>query len=389
MMIKIAQAAKKVLVLALTLCFVAFQPPTRTVSRVSAADVVYVSKNADQSPYASIQTAIDHVADGGTVFVYPGTYTETIHIKDRTVNVLSLEGPQTTIIDGDGLDSVVWIDDGADVALAGFTVENAGGEPTLVTAGYGVAVSGSSSSKAKITHNIITENSQGGGIQIESATLGVHLEVTIDGNLITKNRFQLWGSDGGGIHFDIPTTSDVTGFVTIQNNVISRNTGYGAGGLRIVACCQYGAPGTFAIDVINNTVFSNTASYGGVGGIAANSSNLRLFNNILYENSANHMEADLSLVQAGLTALITSNDMGDGQFVRTNGNIQADPLFVDAAADNLHLGPTSPCVDAGTSVAAPPYDFDGNNRPLGSAVDIGAYEAKVLKTFLPAIMRHR
>jgi hypothetical protein len=44
------------------------------------------------------------------------------------------------------------------------------------------------------------------------------------------------------------------------------------------------------------------------------------------------------------------------------GNIDADPLFVDSAAGDYRLGPGSPCVDAGDGTVAPPKDRDGNPR---------------------------
>jgi hypothetical protein len=49
-------------------------------------------------------------------------------------------------------------------------------------------------------------------------------------------------------------------------------------------------------------------------------------------------------------------------------------IFVDPAASDLHLSSLSPAIDSGTSVDAPPEDFDGRARPQGAGYDIGAYE---------------
>jgi hypothetical protein len=55
------------------------------------------------------------------------------------------------------------------------------------------------------------------------------------------------------------------------------------------------------------------------------------------------------------------------------GNINADPLFVNAPTD-LHLQAGSPAIGTGTSVGAPSTDFDGNPRPAGGPTDMGAYQ---------------
>lgn len=59
-------------------------------------------------------------------------------------------------------------------------------------------------------------------------------------------------------------------------------------------------------------------------------------------------------------------------FSGTNGNIAADPEFVNAAAGDYHLTASSPAIDAGTSVSAPVFDLD--DRARVGLPDIGAYE---------------
>ncbi len=56
------------------------------------------------------------------------------------------------------------------------------------------------------------------------------------------------------------------------------------------------------------------------------------------------------------------------------GNISANPLFVDSANGNFQLKAESPCIDNGTSSEAPLIDFNNVTRPQGNGFDIGAYE---------------
>jgi hypothetical protein len=54
------------------------------------------------------------------------------------------------------------------------------------------------------------------------------------------------------------------------------------------------------------------------------------------------------------------------------GNLDIDPLFVDAAAGDLHLLPGSPCIDAGSRRPFPPpdgADFEGDSRLLDGDID--------------------
>jgi parallel beta-helix repeat protein len=76
------------------------------------------------------------------------------------------------------------------------------------------------------------------------------------------------------------------------------------------------------------------------------------------------------------SSVVTYTNVPPGGFTPDATNIYADPMFVDEANGDLHLKPSSPCIDAGDNSAPylPATDIDGNDRIINDIVDMGAYE---------------
>lgn len=64
------------------------------------------------------------------------------------------------------------------------------------------------------------------------------------------------------------------------------------------------------------------------------------------------------------------------RIIGIDGNIEADPLFVDPANGDYHLNEGSPGIDAGLPLELVPNDFAGVKRPIGAGYDIGALEGQ-------------
>jgi len=159
--------------------------------------------------------------------------------------------------------------------------------------------------------------------------------------------------------------------LSVSTCIIVRNTARRLGG---GAYCEgFDSKTTFT----NCTFAANVAKTKG-GSIAARSSDLRLTNSILWGNSPQALYHD-----ASSRLEVKYCDVEGGW--PGNGNLDADPLFVDAAAGDYRIVLGSPCVDAGTSDGAPALDIEGFPRWDERTVpntgggefpyyDIGAYE---------------
>ena len=188
--------------------------------------------------------------------------------------------------------------------------------------------------------------------------------------VIEQNRIACngGGSLGGGL-------SECLG--TIRNNVVDSNqVGRDGGGL---FSSRVSTP---TAQIYNNVFYGNTAhdtdGRGEGGGMYA--SNVTTHNNIIWGN-----ESDDGLQVGGRGTTVSYSCIQDWT-LGDEGNISADPLFVDAASGDFRLRPDSPCIDTGGFVDGVTDDYYGNPRPVdgdglstgttgdGSDYDMGAYE---------------
>ncbi|MFC1783026.1 choice-of-anchor Q domain-containing protein, partial [Planctomycetota bacterium] len=146
---------------------------------------------------------------------------------------------------------------------------------------------------------------------------------------------------------------------------------YSSGGLENDGNCN---------SVLINCTFSGNLTDGFGGGIGNFNSYTVLTNCILWGNTATNGPQIYNYVNSTVT--VTNSDVQGG--CPGAGNIDADPLFVDADGpdntigtndDNLRLLPGSPCIDMGDySVVTVGTDLDGNPRIINGTVDMGSYE---------------
>ncbi len=138
--------------------------------------------------------------------------------------------------------------------------------------------------------------------------------------------------------------------------------------------------------IVNCTIHGNTAPDGGALWCRDASSPV-ITNCILWGNDMPAVyfseDEDRQVISVSYTDMqggrdaIETND--NGLIDWGAGNIDADPLFVDADNDDYHLTGDSPCIDAGTDVGMP---FVGEAPDMG-AFEYGAESVEHLQPILP------
>ena len=213
-------------------------PPTKYVSSsgLDANNGSYVA------PWQHIQYAIDHVASGDRILVFPGTYTEDLNVSGKAgITLKSTNGAGVTVINGTGASTVIDVPGSSNNFRlggvgAGFTIK--GGIATPSDA-HLVVLSGGSSG-VTVEGNIINSTvhpSMGirigaagaSGLTISSNTfimdagdVGVYCNGTVSSLTVSGNNFT-GPTDGNANSVKFVDTCTVTS-ATISGNTISGAT---------------------------------------------------------------------------------------------------------------------------------------------------------------------
>lgn len=354
---------KKFLAFALSVVFVV----TAIGVSYSGATNIYVPGN-----YPTIQEGINAAVNGDTVWVADGTYTgagnKDLYFGGKAITVRSENGANACIIncEGSGRGFYFHSGEGLDSVLDGFTIRNG------FISGDGGGIYCESSSPSIINCNISGNGAYSGGGICESSSSPSITNCTIIGN---------FAEGGGGICS--------FGSSTITNCTISDNYALWSGG---------GIYCSGNLSVITNCTISGNNSYVGAGifsdgsstitncTISDNMSDDYLYGSAIYCDSYRHSPNTPSItncilwngstyeiyVELESNPLVTYSNIRGGY--TGEGNIGANPLFVDSANGDYHLQPGSPCIDAGITIPTVTDDIEGNPRPFGVGYDMGAYE---------------
>jgi len=387
-------------------------------------------------PWKTLGKASEIATAGQTIFVRGGTYHERLDIQnsgepDKYIIFMAYPG-ETVIIDGTGvaipqLEGLINVNHQQFIRISGFQVINAGEGVANGKWNMGISVQ-------KADHIIIDKNDVNHtyslGIDIGLA----NNYIVIDGNELSDTNFgdqddevslgMFWFSHDLEVKNNIVhhTKNEGIGVAAGPHDVrIHHNTVHhvGLGSARVGIYIDAWTENQYNIDVYNNLVYENN----GQGIVAASEGGglleyVNIFNNIVYDvgydwggigvapwsttSSVSHPIHNVSFTNNTVFnctggGIVINNPEVENILIRNNiffqsgqglridpsvpelqliidHNLTEDPQFVNTATLDLHLQTSSPAIDAGTSEAAPGFDYDNYLRPAGSGYDIGAYE---------------
>jgi hypothetical protein len=361
-----------------------------------------------EHPWTTIQEGIDNARR--CAIVLPGTYIENVNFNGAPVAVMSVNGPDETVIDGSTGGPTVTFESGesSNTILAGFKLINGTGSEQVTSTSYSCG----SGDTCTDTYTSWC----GGGLYVDNASPTLHDLEIHDNQLSTPsdstggtdnyyymsygggacfrntaaelNSVSFWhnyAEDGGAVY--IESTASVSwsqgyavaniandgggievdgGTFVATNLVIAWNEALTAGG------GVYTATGTFSG---TNVVIGKNSSTSGGGLYASTTSAATMANSIIWGTTEGG-----GVVIDGTSAFTgTYNDVcvntggnysGTADVSGTSGNISADPAFAsvddsDPTDDDWTLAAGSACIDAGDPNTI--YnDHDGSRNDMGA-----------------------
>jgi len=329
--------------------------------------------------YTTIQDAVDAAKDGSNTYnitlCNDETFVENVSIySDVDLTITS----GNAIIDGGGTDRVISITNVStqNITLDGLTITNGSS-----TYGGGIYVYYSSPSITNCVVENNTATNQGGGIYFYHSPSSSITNCIIEDNtnqglraVVSSNNLKVFDStfrnNGSGASFADSWNSHFTRCTFMNNS----GGGVGASdspGSQFINCLfAKNAGGAIAIGefsanskIFNCTVGANTGYSSSV--YYRNGTGHSIINSIVWGN-----EAGILLTSGTVTVTHSAIQGGwEGE-----GNIEDDPLFSSPEDDDFGLRCASPAKDSGDDSFVYSPDLAGQNRSVGNAIDMGAYE---------------
>ena len=283
--------------------------------------------------HATIRQAVAAAQDGDTIRIGPGVYEELVSVNGLGLTIVGAGMGRTTIIGGFEISEPPEA-----INISDMSLRPGGAHECLF-----VEVS-----NAPVVIRRLDIRGCGAGIAFnypedsidvrDCVLAGNRVGISMDGTdfgMVVNNQFL--NNTKAGLQMQEHRNRTQVFHNTFVGNAFAGNADGKGGALYI---------GAFGIQrFTNNIVVGNNI------GINCRNCDARFANNDVWGNVTNY-----------------AADAGPGE-----GDISADPLFVNIGEADFHLRAGSPCIDAGADVGVL-TDADGHERPFGAAPDIGTDE---------------
>jgi len=322
-----------------------------------SVSTAFAAERRVPSQYPTIQAAIDDCSNGDVVVILPGTYrgsgNREINFGGKAITVRSRDPDNIRIVERTVVDCEIagrgfkfcTGEDGNSV-IAGLTIVNghslAGG-----------AIYCCNKSSPTISSCVMIGNTAvvGGGVACNDGSCPEIRNCTISSN--SASMF------GGAIYCN-------AGRPIISNCIFGNNIAP-AGGAISCAASNF---------VVRNCTFSDNRSARGGGIYCYKSSDVTLENSILWGDESKKTPKILVGKSDGVSSLsVLYCDVQGGESAAVveegcilrwgKGNLDSEPMFVGGVLGDYYLDQNSPCVDAGSELAADLYFEEFSTRPDG------------------------
>ena len=359
------------------------------------------ARTATVSTFSELMTSVENATSGDTILLRDGTYTVNngygAQIRKNNLTIKSYSNErEKVVINGGGMSGGTqygfWIP-GSNVTIQSLTIQNVTAHCIQTDANnHGLHVincvlrdayqqllkipAGSGKSDSGVVEGCLFEFTK--GVAENFYTGGIDCHRGKDW-IVRNNTFKNIRSPAGSIAEHAIHFWNNSENIIAENNLIidcDRGIGFGMGQ---TAVHQGGI-------IRNNIIYHRTypgTDFGDVGIALENCVDVKIYNNTIYFDNTypNAIEYRFPATSGAYIAnnltnkSISQRDNASGTVSNNVTNAQPG-WFVSTSTGNLHLssGSVSSVIDKGVAIEGFTKDIDGNTRPQGAGIDIGADE---------------